>query len=105
MAETQGFLGVGVLLTLLLIVELFPPDWSEVTGWTLLLGIPSGLGLSFWRHKNEQHKAETIAKARQRRIAWLLPACMHLQCIHVCLLPCVFLLMTECIFEPCFASE
>lgn len=59
--RSQGMLGIGILL-FLMILELFPPHWSEAATWTLLWGIPSGLGFSFWKHKNEQHKAEDIAK-------------------------------------------
>lgn len=49
-------------LGFLAMIELFPPRWGELVLWTVLFGVPCGVGFSFWKHKNEQHKAENIEK-------------------------------------------
>lgn len=41
-----------------------PPHWGEFSLYSLLVGLPAGLGLSFWKHKVKQHKAENIEKVR-----------------------------------------
>lgn len=47
----------------ILVIEVLPPRWGEFY-FFLVVGLPVGLGLSLWRHKVKQHKAENIEKVR-----------------------------------------
>lgn len=71
-------------LGLLLMIELFPPRWGELVLWSLFFWVPCGVGFSFWKHKNEQHKAENIEKVGSRLHAG---SCDHVD-LAVCSVAC-----------------
>lgn len=58
----QALLVVSALFWML-VIEVLPPRWGEFCFY-LVLCVPVGLGLSFWRHKVKQHKAENIEKVQ-----------------------------------------
>lgn len=47
----------------MMVIDWLPPRWGEFTLY-MVLSAPAGLGLSFWRHKVKQHKAENIEKVQ-----------------------------------------
>ena len=59
---------VATVLFWVAVIDILPPHWGEFSLYSLLVGLPAGLGLSFWKHKVKQHKAENIEKVRFSQI-------------------------------------